>query len=492
MNDVGHVSDADLELFEAISAAKTYMDEHPREFVGKEDWYDWQLEQFAAMESQTMTLAGNRTGKTYGAGYHTAVDLTCDYPDWWEGFKFTHGPNVLVGGVDNQQLKDVVQKELFGDVIEIQGKKRLSGGWVHPNEIGRIEWNRTSTDLASKVEVISKYGSSMCQLRAYSATKTGSKTLSFAGTSRDLIWIDECPPDELVGQLVARTMTGNMGRGGRIRYTMTPELGTTKLVTDFMENRQEGQRLIGPVAWSQCKHLTPEVQKLILTGIPEHEHDMRSKGTPFFGQGLVFTIPDERIITDSMTEQGKPITAIPWLKFIRAMDIGIDHPTAIAWLAYDPEIDRIYLLRTHSQSGDIPAVHAAVANSYLDFAPVVFPRDVDQTEKGSGRTVRDYYAEAGLKNTLDFKNDDGSVYIEPGIMELQDRMKTDRFKVFDGQCEDFFREKRLYHREKGKVVPINDDVISAVRYGAVMIPRYGVRMADTRRSRRIRVKKSVN
>jgi len=447
---------------------KEYMNQHKREFVGKADWYPWQHEEFETKATQTMLMAANRSGKTMSAGFHTALDLTCQYPDWWTGYRYTHAPNVLVAGVDNEQLKLVVQTELFGDIFEnYKGKKQFMGGWVHRDEIGRVEWSQIP-GLAKRVEVINKYGRASCMLRAYTHSKTGQGSLSFAGFSLDLAWADECPPDDIVGQLIARIMTGNLNKGGHIRYTMTPELGATNLVTNFMENRSEHQHLIGPISWKECPHLSPELQEATLAGIPEHERDMRSKGIPFFGEGLIYTVPDSRI-----TFEPFKIERVPWMKFIRAIDLGISHPTAIAWLGYDSEHDTIYVLRTYSQAGDAAAIHAAAANSFLPFAPIVFPHDVDQREKGSGKTVRQYYAEAGLKNSLDFKNPDGTIHVEPGIMEITDRMRSGRFKVFD-DCKGFFREKRLYHREKGQIKKTNDDIMDAVRYGAMMIQRYGV------------------
>ena len=470
---------------------KQWINEHKRDFWAWDDWYDWQKEGFASNVTQTMTLAGNRTGKTMSAGYHLACDLTGNYPANWTGFRYEMAIAALASGVDNQQLKDVVQKELFGVVVENhKGKKSFTGGWVHRDEIGRITWSKVTTDLAVSVEVFSKYGRSQCRLRAYTQSKTGQGSLSFAGTSLDKIWVDECPPDALVGQLVTRTMTGNLGRGGRICYTMTPELGATKLVTNFMEYRESSQKLIGPVAWSECPHLSEELQATILQGIPEHEQEMRSKGVPYFGSGLVYAIPESRISCTPETEDGTPITSLPWLKFIRAMDIGINHPTAIVWLAYDAEIDRIYVLRTYSEADSAAAVHAAAANSYLDFAPCVFPHDIDNREKGSGKTVRQYYSDAGLKNTVDFKNSDGSLSTEPGIAEIYDRMRSDRFKVFN-ECSGFFRELRLYHRDDGKIVKLNDDIMDAVRYGAMMITRYGVTIGGHRtRTKRPKVIKT--
>lgn len=462
--------------------AKQYMDTHQREFAP--EWYPWQHEAFQSVESQTMTLAGNRSGKTMSAAYHFACDVTGDYPAWWIGPSFPHGLNALGLGVDNTQLKAVLQTQLFGEIDE--DKKEFKGGWIHRSEIISVEWSPHTTGLARRVTVRHVKGQSYVTLRAYTQSKTGQGTLSFAGTSIDLILVDEQPPDQLIGQLVTRTMTGNRGAGGVIRYTMTPELGMTKLVTKFMEDRDVNQRLIGPIAWNQCPHLTPEVQVKILSGIPVHEHDMRREGKPFFGSGLVYPIPEERVTCDPF-----PLSEMPWVKVIRAMDLGIAHPTAIVWLAYDAEFDVIYVVRDYSETGKEAAIHAAVANSFLPYAPMVIPPDIDQTEKGSGKTVRKFYSDAGLKRTIDFENQDGSRYVEPGIMELFERMRTDRLKIFSN-CTNVLREMRMYHRKDGKLVKEDDDALDALRYGAMMITTKGVKLGRSKVGHKPRVKRAMD
>jgi hypothetical protein len=47
-------------------------------------------------------------------------------------------------------------------------------------------------------------------------------------------------------------------------------------------------------------------------------------------------------------------------------------------------------------------------------------------------------------------------------------MTTGRFKVFS-HLADFFDEKMSYHRdENGKIVKLNDDILSAARYAYMM------------------------
>ena len=53
-------------------------------------------------------------------------------------------------------------------------------------------------------------------------------------------------------------------------------------------------------------------------------------------------------------------------------------------------------------------------------------------------------------------------------MEMLTRMQTGRFKVF-ADLLDWFEEFRLYHRKDGKVVKVGDDLMSATRYGVMML-----------------------
>jgi phage terminase large subunit-like protein len=462
---------------ETMELAADYRKTHLREFAP--EWYPWQHKCFETKSLQIMVLAANQSGKTMSAGYQTACDLTGDYPEWWKGFKQTHAPFCLAMGVDNDQVKSVLQTELFGIVNE---KRKFSGGWIHPHEILRTEWSQI-TGLANRVTIKSKFGRSVIVFRPFTATKTGTSSLTIAGKCIDLIWIDECPPDDLVGQLTVRTTVGNLGQGGRIRYTMTPELGATKLVTSFLEENNDGQELVGPVSWSECPHISEERQAELLAGIPEHEREMRSKGIPFFGSGLVYPVAEKRIIVPDFKIP-------PHFRCIRAIDLGINHPTAIVWLAHDTEQDVVYVVKTYAVKGENAATHAAAANSFWKHAPIVFPHDIDTHEKGSGKTVRQFYNEAGLTKSLDFKNADGSISVEPGIFQINERMRDGRFKVFE-TCTEFFREFRLYHRKEGKLVKENDDIMDACRYGAQMIGRYGIPL-DRKYSHKPKVKKAIS
>jgi phage terminase large subunit-like protein len=457
-----------------IKAGRDYARSHQREFPMA--WYPWQRRAIAATadHSEVMVLAANQVGKTVTEGYIVGCWATGDYPADWEGVRFEYPTIGWVFGVDNTQLRDVFQKEILGT---LQADDTFSGGWIHPDEV--VGFNRSQTPGLVKDVMVKFRGSdqtTVISFKTYTQSKTGSGSLPMAGSRVDWIVVDEQPPDDIRGQLKARTINGRKGLGGVILYGMTPERGMTELVREFMENPAPHRALIGPVPWEDAPHITASRRDELLSAFPPHERDMRAKGIPLFGTGRIFT-PDE----STMIVKPFNLAERPWLKCIRAIDVGINpHPTAIAWMAYDPEEGVFYLVRVHRQAGQIPAVHAATANSLWANAPLVLPHDASATERGSGKTVKQFYQEAGITNAIDFKNPDGTNYVEPGIMAMQQAMELGLFRVFEGQCQAFIDEQRTYHRDdKGRIVKDNDDAIDAVRYAFQTVQQYGA-LAESR------------
>lgn len=471
-------SDQDIDLqrlreaIELKNKAIAYKRAHRREFAPA--WYPWQREFFgaSATHSEVMVLAGNRTGKTMSSAYQDALDITGDYPQGWEGFRFSLPINAWILGVDNTQTKDVLQAALFGELLD---DGRFTGGWIHPDEVRHVIRGQ-HPGLAKDVYVRNVYGGySHVQFRSYTQASTGQSTLSFAGSSVDLIHIDEQPPDQLVGQLTIRTMTGNRGKGGLMRLSMTPELGLTELVRKFTEDRAPHQYLVGPVAWEQCDHLTPELREKFLASVPLHERDMRSKGVPLFGSGLIYPVAEERIRCDPFEIEKQ----IPYARVLRGSDLGINHPFANVWVAWDPQADVIYLVKADRRADQLISTQAASLNTMWSHSPVVFPGDIDTREKGSGKTLRMMFKSCGIENGIDFANPDDTNFVEPGISQLYQWMCAGQFKVFSTVPE-FFQEMRTYHRDEGKIVKTNDDILDAVRYTAMMVKKHGVPIKPAR------------
>lgn len=214
--------------------------------------------------------------------------------------------------------------------------------------------------------------------------------------------------------------------------------------------------------WGDVPHLTLKQREDLLAAFPEHERAARSEGEPMLGSGAVFPIEETRITSDPMR--------IPahWPQIV-GLDFGWDHPTAAARLAWDRDADVIYVTHCYRRSKEVPVIHAAAVKAWGAWLPVAWPHDGLQHDKGSGEQLAQQYRDAGLKMLTDqASHEEGGNGVEAGIMEMLERMRTDRFKVFRGLAE-WFEEFRTYHREEGKVVKLYDDLMSATRYGVMML-----------------------
>jgi hypothetical protein len=205
---------------------------------------------------------------------------------------------------------------------------------------------------------------------------------------------------------------------------------------------------------------------------PAHEREMRTKGIPFMGSGLIFPFTEEQLSID-------PIQ-IPrhWPRII-GIDFGFDHPFGAAQLAWDRDSDTVYVISDYSESRAIPAVHAAAIKPWGAWVPVAWPHDGLNTEKSTGDELRKDYSTAGLlmlpnkaTNPPDAaqgqQEGEGGNSVEASILDMYERMETGRWKVFK-TCKHWFAEQRLYHRKDGKIVKLKDDVISASRYAHMML-----------------------
>jgi hypothetical protein len=96
-----------------------------------------------------------------------------------------------------------------------------------------------------------------------------------------------------------------------------------------------------------------------------------------------------------------------------------------------------------------------------------------QHERGSGEAIADVYRRLGAPMLGSHaQNRGGGYHLEPAIEEMCGFMKRGVFTIASHMTE-LAEELLNYHRDEDyKIVPLRDDLISAVRY-AFMMRRYG-------------------
>ena len=411
---------------------------------------------------QRILMAANRVGKTYCGATETAYHLTGDYPEWWKGRRFSKGVRVWVAGESNDTTRDIIQKELFGVP---QDPQKHGTGAVPLKSI--VETIRKPGVPNAYSAVLVRHKSGKNSHISFKAYEQGFE--KFMGEAVDVIWLDEEPKQEIFSQCITRTAD----TAGVVYMTFTPEKGMTNVVSAFMNDLKPGQS-ITTATWDDVEHLDEKTKTQLLSVYSPAEREMRSKGIPVFGSGLVFPVAEDDIICDDFD--------IPrHYPCIAAIDFGFDHPTAISWVAMDPDDDIIYVYDEYRRSKETPLTHAAVINARTPSLPVAFPHDGLQHDKGSGVQLAQQYRDLGVYMLPEhFSNPPaegmlkGNNSVEAGISEMLQRFETGRLKVFKS-CVETMEEMRLYHRKNGKVVPIKDDLLSAMRYASLSVGRFGER-----------------
>ena len=427
---------------------------------------------------QRILMAANRVGKTFCGAAETAYHMTGEYPEWWEGHRFARPVRVWAAGESNDTTRDIIQKELFG---QPQDPSQLGHGAIPlKNIVDTIRKPGVPNAFSAALVKHKSGGNSQISFKAY---EQGFE--KFMGEAIDVVWLDEEPRHEIFSQCITRTADTN----GIVYMTFTPERGMTSVVSSFMNDLKPGQSLV-TATWDDVEHLDEKTKEQLLAVYSPAERDMRSKGIPVFGSGLVFPVSEEDIVCDDFELPSH-------FRCLAAIDFGYDHPTAISWVAFDPDDDVIYVYDEYRRSKETPLTHAAVLNSRTPGMPVAFPHDGLQHDKGSGIQLAQQYRDLGVYMLPEhFSNPpvngakNGNNSVEAGISEILQRFETGRLQIFSS-CQETLEELRLYHRKNGKIVPIKDDLLSAMRYAVLSVERFGERSKNKTHYRRYEFDKPI-
>lgn len=402
---------------------------------------------------ERLFMAGNQLGKTFAGAAETSFHLTGRYPDWWEGRRWDR-PITAIGGSESSELtRDGMQRLLVGPPkIEAD----WGTGYIPKDCV--LDWSRKNGVADALDSVTVKHvngGASTFSFKSYDQGRA-----KWQANTVDLVWFDEEPPQDVYSEGITRTTA----TGGSSFCTFTPLLGMSEVVRRFLSEKDEHRRVI-TMTISDAEHISAEERARIIARYPEHEREARANGVPILGSGVIFPIADSRILI--------PPFALPahW-PGINGIDFGWDHPTAAAQLRWDRDNDIVYLVREHRLSKATPKQHVGTIGderSWGDF-PWSYPHDGEVSDKGTGVALARQYKAAGLKMLGEHAtNADGSNSVEAAVLDMLERMNDGRWKVFDGVCPLWMEEKRLYHREDGKIVKEYDDLISASRYAMMML-----------------------
>lgn len=429
-----------LEGEEAYRAGRKLWTYYPDTGKLRRALYAKHLEFFAAGSRyrERAAMAANRVGKSEGIGaYECTLHLTGEYPDWWTGKRFDRPVNVLCGGDTGTTTRDIIVAKTLGPA----GARGT--GMIPRASITKIRPSAGIPDGVDFALVKHKSGKdSIIQFRSYDQGRK-----AWQGTERDIVWMDEEPPQEIYTEALIRLATTK----GILIATFTPLEGLTEVALSFMpEHGGSTTKYCIQIDWTDVPHLSQEDCDELLASIPPYQREARTKGIPALGSGVIYPVPESAYLIDPFD--------IPrhWPRAY-GLDVGWNR-TAALWGAWDMQNDVVYLYSEHYMSEVPPQIHADAIKARGDWIPGA----IDPASAGSsqldGRKLVDEYRTLGLDLAL------ADNAVEAGIHAFYRRLVSGRLKVFK-TLTNFLSEIRLYRRdEKGKIVKERDHLMDAGRY----------------------------
>lgn len=444
---------------------------------------------------ERLLMASNRAGKTLTASDEMAIHATGRYPDWWSGKRFEHPVTVWTGAETNELSRKVSQKMLLGSDSTSMKDPAMGTGAIPGNAIIQVHKRQAGIqDVADSIRVKNEFGGySTIHLKTY---EQGRKT--FQGQQVHVVWLDEEPPVDIYNEALTRTMDVN----GILFMTFTPLLGMSDVVKRYLQPSDVGVRrsvtnmtiddCIGGVwpegtPWAGMRwtgHFTREEADAVIATYAEHERDTRAYGVPMMGEGRVYPLRDTSIACDAFD--------IPrHFARISGIDFGFHDPCAVVWLAWDRDADIVYVYDCYKRKEETSAYHIQTLHQKDPGAdiPVAWPHDGLKRDARSGRPLwRQYRNEQVPMLPMSARYEDdigGAQPKEPVVLEILERMKTGRFKVFR-HLGLWFEEFRVYHRKDGRIYDRSgDDLMQATEYAIMMLRKARIPMSQrpVRRSR---------
>jgi phage terminase large subunit-like protein len=438
---------------------------------------DKQREFHNALEREVMLRAGNQNGKTHAAGAQIAMDALAIYPAWHEGRKFIKPPAIerpmewlgWCASTEAAKVRDNIQLKLMGSVAD---GDMGTGLLPLDNIIGKPLMSRNISGMVDSANLRRETGGkAVIRFKTYEQGRT-----AFQGEPTDEVLLDEDisrTDDSIYGEVLARMVT----TGGKIVSSLTPLLGLSPLRKRFKQKLGPSMREILMTIWdaavSKGGHIPDEEIPGIIASFPVNERETRAFGADLQGEGAVFDTPVAQVRETADPAAFPPYWPWMWgVDFRHSGSASSGHPFAAVLVCWDRDADVIHVVHAVRMLG-LASTHVASMKQHpMWLAPVAWPHDGGRG--GSiidGSTVAQTYRGLGLNMRPTHATFEGGGFtFENGIDRMLQRFAGGRLKVAS-HLQEWFDEYQGYHREKGLVVKVDDDLLSATRQ-AVMDIRF--------------------
>lgn len=413
-------------------------------------------------------LAANRVGKTTSTCFETAMHLTGQYPEWWEGYRFSGPITCMVAGEGWSQVALVLQNELLG-TQDVKLIEQIGTGAIPKNCI-IVDTMRNDGANCIGVEIKHTSGANSYLLFA----NYTQEVRQLQGFKLNLAVFDEQPPDDFFSEIVTRTATTQ----GKVLCSFTPLKGLNGLVSKFW-NREEGYEYIR-VSWDDVPEYDPWGQPFLLMETRRqlerdylpHEREARIAGKPVMGKGAVFQIANWPTYNTGDID----FFRMPNILRVIALDLGlVNDKTVISLMYWEPYEKVAYL---HKQIV-VQGIEEAVPSQYINHllrpevfgTPIVLPPDASTPGRYtmSANSIRELFESYELnvyhKPIMNPPDSEGRItnHKSYGINQMRQMLEVGSLMV-NSNCTQFLNEAQNYYVDEQGRFSDPDDCIDSARY----------------------------
>ena len=201
-----------------------------------------------ALFRERLLMAGNQLGKTWSAGFETAMHLTGRYPDNWQGRVFDKAVAGWAAGVTSEVTRDSVQRVLCGRI------NAIGTGAIPKDAIKEKSMKRGVADAIDTMVIRwggggdVQAGESLLGFKSYDQGRE-----KFQAETLDFVWLDEEPDADIYSESLTRTNA----TGGMVYMTFTPLKGMSDVVKRFLMDKVAGS-CVTSMTIDDAEHYTPE------------------------------------------------------------------------------------------------------------------------------------------------------------------------------------------------------------------------------------------
>lgn len=262
-------------------------------------------------------IGGNRSGKTTGGVCEAIWRATCTHP---------YRPDLNALGPTRGRVVGVDFVNGIDKIIYPQYKQ-----WLYPSALRGGSWD-TAYDKWTRT--LNFANGSTIEFMSYDQDLD-----KFAGTSRHWIHFDEEPPRTVWVECLARLIDTD----GDYWVTMTPVEGMTWIYDDLYENNvnnADGDVEVIEINTLENPFLNDQAIQNFAKTVDKDDVDTRIGGGFVRQGGLIYKNFDPtpghlQVLEDQIDEPATVFNENQWL-WILCLDHGLNNPTAVEWLAVDP------------------------------------------------------------------------------------------------------------------------------------------------------------